>query len=189
MGWVVSVTPLQRFTPGERTPGTHCTGGWVGPRAGLDTEVRGKILSPLPGIEPLSSGRPARSQTLYWLSYPGFPIFRIYYAQYIHDLCQSTLAQKSMPCLSLTYVLTFSLLQMNVLLCRVVLTCRTSSMWNSDKWYLYVVKNAIQRASVWYNGDLCWSCVTVQTKLHVSQNMTWFLTSYWPATYAFYLGV
>jgi hypothetical protein len=26
----------------ERTPGTHCTGGWVGPRAGLDTEVRGK---------------------------------------------------------------------------------------------------------------------------------------------------
>jgi hypothetical protein len=34
------------FTPGERTPGTHCTGGWVGPRAGLDTEVRGKILCP-----------------------------------------------------------------------------------------------------------------------------------------------
>jgi hypothetical protein len=30
--------------PGERTPGTHCTGGWVGPRAGADTEVGGKIL-------------------------------------------------------------------------------------------------------------------------------------------------
>jgi hypothetical protein len=29
--------------PGERTPGTHCTGGLVGPRDGLDTEVRGKI--------------------------------------------------------------------------------------------------------------------------------------------------
>jgi hypothetical protein len=29
--------------PPERTPGTHCTGGWVGPRAGLDTEVRGKL--------------------------------------------------------------------------------------------------------------------------------------------------
>jgi hypothetical protein len=28
------------------TPGTHCTGGWVGPRAGLDTEARGKILCP-----------------------------------------------------------------------------------------------------------------------------------------------
>jgi hypothetical protein len=30
--------------PRERTPGTHCTGGWVGPRAGLDTEARGKII-------------------------------------------------------------------------------------------------------------------------------------------------
>jgi hypothetical protein len=30
--------------PGERTPGTHCTGSWAGLRAGLDTEVRGKIL-------------------------------------------------------------------------------------------------------------------------------------------------
>jgi hypothetical protein len=36
--------PGRAFTPGERTPGTHCTGGWVGPRAGLDTEVRGKIV-------------------------------------------------------------------------------------------------------------------------------------------------
>jgi hypothetical protein len=56
--------------PGERIPGTHCTGGWVGPRAGLDTEAREKILSPLPGIEPRSPGRTARSQTLYCLSYP-----------------------------------------------------------------------------------------------------------------------
>jgi hypothetical protein len=29
------------------------------------THVRGKILSPLPGIEPRSPGRPVRSQTLY----------------------------------------------------------------------------------------------------------------------------
>jgi hypothetical protein len=29
--------------PGERTPGTHCTGGLVDPRAGLDTEARGNI--------------------------------------------------------------------------------------------------------------------------------------------------
>jgi hypothetical protein len=35
--------PGRALPPGERTPGTHCTGGWVGPRAGLDTEVRGKI--------------------------------------------------------------------------------------------------------------------------------------------------
>jgi hypothetical protein len=63
---VVSITPLPRFTPGERTSGTHCTGGWVGPRAGLDTEARGKILCPRQGSNP----DPARSQTLYCLSYP-----------------------------------------------------------------------------------------------------------------------
>jgi hypothetical protein len=48
--------------PGERTPGTHCTGGWVGPRAGLDTEARVKILCACRGSNP---GRPVRSQTLY----------------------------------------------------------------------------------------------------------------------------
>jgi hypothetical protein len=37
----------------------------VGHRAGLDTEARGKILSTLPGIEPRSPDRPARSRTLY----------------------------------------------------------------------------------------------------------------------------
>jgi hypothetical protein len=42
-GKVVSVTPRPRFTPGKRTPGTHCTGGWVGPRAGLDKEAGGII--------------------------------------------------------------------------------------------------------------------------------------------------
>jgi hypothetical protein len=47
--------PGRAFTPGERTPGTHCTGGWVGPRAGLDTEVKGKILCPCRGSNP---GRP-----------------------------------------------------------------------------------------------------------------------------------
>jgi hypothetical protein len=46
------VTPRPRFSPGERTPGTHCTGGWVGLRAGLDPEARGKFFSPLLGIEP-----------------------------------------------------------------------------------------------------------------------------------------
>jgi len=33
--WGVSVTPRPFFTSGER-PGTHCIGGWVGPRVGLD---------------------------------------------------------------------------------------------------------------------------------------------------------
>jgi hypothetical protein len=39
--------------PGERTPGTHCTGSWVVPRGGLDTEVRGKILCPYRGSNPV----------------------------------------------------------------------------------------------------------------------------------------
>jgi hypothetical protein len=56
--------PDRALAPGERTPGTHCTGDWVGPRAGLDTEDRGKILSPLPGMKPRSPGRPACSQTV-----------------------------------------------------------------------------------------------------------------------------
>jgi hypothetical protein len=45
----------------------------VGPRAGLDTEARGKIPSPLLGIEPRSPGRPARSQTLL-IKVPGSPM-------------------------------------------------------------------------------------------------------------------
>jgi hypothetical protein len=45
-GWVFSVTPQPRFTPEERTSGTHWTGGWVGLRAGLDT---GNILCLLQG--------------------------------------------------------------------------------------------------------------------------------------------
>jgi hypothetical protein len=42
--WVVSVTPRSRFSPRERTPNTQFTGGWVGFRAVLDTEVTGKIV-------------------------------------------------------------------------------------------------------------------------------------------------
>jgi len=44
-GWGVSVTPRPLFTPRERRS-THCAGGWVGHRAGLDSNVnipRGKI--------------------------------------------------------------------------------------------------------------------------------------------------
>jgi hypothetical protein len=43
-----------RFTPVERTPGSHLIGGWVGPRSGPDPVKYRKIL-PLPGIEPRQS--------------------------------------------------------------------------------------------------------------------------------------
>ena len=62
-GW--SAPRPGRFTPRER-PGTYCTGGWVGPRAGLDG--CGKYRPPT-GIR--SPDRPARSESLYRLSYPG----------------------------------------------------------------------------------------------------------------------
>ena len=51
--------------PRER-PGTHCIGGWVGPRDGLD-RCR-KSRPPPTGIR--SPDRPARSQSLYRLHYP-----------------------------------------------------------------------------------------------------------------------
>jgi hypothetical protein len=55
-------SPTARFTSGERTPGTHWIGGWVGLRAGLDAGARRKILCPCRGSD---LDRPARSQTLY----------------------------------------------------------------------------------------------------------------------------
>ena len=60
-GWGVSVTPAA-FYPQER-PGTHCTEGWVGPRAGWTAENIASI-----GIR--SPDRPVHSQSLYRLSYP-----------------------------------------------------------------------------------------------------------------------
>jgi hypothetical protein len=52
----------QRHARPRFTPGTHWIGGWVGPRAGLEAEARGKILCPCRGSNP---DRPVRSQTLY----------------------------------------------------------------------------------------------------------------------------
>ena len=44
---MVSSTPRPHFTPQER-PGTHFTGGWVGPRACLE----GQKISSSPGFDP-----------------------------------------------------------------------------------------------------------------------------------------
>jgi hypothetical protein len=41
------------------------------PRAGLDKVSKEKNFESLPDIEPRSSDRPARSQSLYRLSHPG----------------------------------------------------------------------------------------------------------------------
>ena len=71
MRWVVSTTP-QPLYPRER-PGTHCIGGWVGPRAGLDG--CGKSRPPT-GIR--FADRPASRESLYRLSYPGPFYFNAY---------------------------------------------------------------------------------------------------------------
>ena len=68
----------QRHAPAalypRKRPGTFCTGGWVDPRTGLDR--CGKSPSPT-GIR--SPHRPARSQSLYRLSYRTHIIYMCYY--------------------------------------------------------------------------------------------------------------
>jgi hypothetical protein len=75
---VVSVTPRPRFTPGERTPGTHWIGGWVGSRAGLDAGARRKILCPCPGyyrVSHISQKTAHRSKSGYMKIYVNCVIF------------------------------------------------------------------------------------------------------------------
>jgi hypothetical protein len=60
-----------RLIAGERAPGTHYIGGWVDPRAGLDDKEKRRRFLTLLGHELRLLGRPARSQSLYRLSYPG----------------------------------------------------------------------------------------------------------------------
>jgi hypothetical protein len=70
-GLVVNGKPRPHFTPKERIPSTHWMGGWVGLRAGLDTQAKGKILCLCQGLNP---GRPGCSQILYWLTYPSMSV-------------------------------------------------------------------------------------------------------------------
>jgi hypothetical protein len=44
------------FAPKEIPPGTHWLGGWMGPRARLDAEVKRKIPIPCRDSNPPSSG-------------------------------------------------------------------------------------------------------------------------------------
>ena len=63
MGWMVYATPRPLYPP-ER-PGTLCTGGWVGPGpvwTGAENLAHTGIRYP---------DRPARSELLYGMRYPG----------------------------------------------------------------------------------------------------------------------
>jgi hypothetical protein len=50
--------------PAERTHGTHCTRGWVGLRAGLDTDVRGKSFVPAGNRTPITRSSSPQSDTI-----------------------------------------------------------------------------------------------------------------------------
>ena len=63
MGWVVNATPCPLYR--RERPGTLCTGGWVGPRAGLDVSGKSRLHGDsIPDL-------PARSESLHRLRYPG----------------------------------------------------------------------------------------------------------------------
>jgi hypothetical protein len=74
---VVNATPPAALPPGK-TPGTHCIGGWVGPRAGLD---RCEKSYPT-GIR--SPDLLSCSESLYRLRCPGLHIFRVCVCVYIY---------------------------------------------------------------------------------------------------------
>jgi hypothetical protein len=59
-----------RFTSEDRAPGTHWIRGFGNPRAALDDVEKRKFLTLL-GLELRPLSRPARSQSLYRLRYPG----------------------------------------------------------------------------------------------------------------------
>ena len=63
-----AVLPLER-------PGTHCIGGWVGPRVGLDGCEK---LAPT-GIR--THDHPVRSESLYQLRHPGPVLLSVYHYQ------------------------------------------------------------------------------------------------------------
>jgi hypothetical protein len=63
-----SASRTDRFTPGEMA--SVPIGGWVDRTVGLDDVQKRKFLT-LPGIELRPLDRPARSQSLYRLRYPG----------------------------------------------------------------------------------------------------------------------
>jgi hypothetical protein len=64
-----------RFTLGEKDPTSHEIRGWVCPTASLDDMEKRKCFI-LPGLELRPLGRPAHSQSLYRLRYPGSQTFR-----------------------------------------------------------------------------------------------------------------
>jgi hypothetical protein len=94
-GGVWSASRPGRLYPWERHS-THCTGGWVGPGAGLN-----RCGKPRP-TESRSPDLPARSESLYRLSYPSFAYIIIYnrtqYLSLIRVFVRPRDGHKTLPC-------------------------------------------------------------------------------------------
>jgi hypothetical protein len=80
-----SASRPSHLTLGERAISTHWVGDWVDPIAGLDEEEKRKFLT-LSGLEARLLVRPARSQSLYRLSYPGSSQYDVLTIIYIHGV-------------------------------------------------------------------------------------------------------
>ena len=81
-GRVVSSTPRPHFTP-EKDPVPNFTGGWVGPRAGLDGGKSRPHRDSIPD-------RPASNQSLYRLSYPAHYVYIYIYICINLAVCLTT---------------------------------------------------------------------------------------------------
>jgi hypothetical protein len=83
MGWMVIATPRPLYP--RKRPGTHCIGGWVGLRAGLDGWGKSR-----PRRDSIPD-RSALSGSLFRLSYPGpitITILIIIAWNCVHQRCQ-----------------------------------------------------------------------------------------------------
>jgi hypothetical protein len=87
---------------GKEPPCTHWIRDWVDPRAGLNDVEKRKFIT-LPGLELRILGRPARSQSLYQLCYPGSIYHMFFYNLCSHHVVESnTLDENLYPILSKT---------------------------------------------------------------------------------------
>jgi hypothetical protein len=109
------------FTPGGRTPCTHWTEGWVGPRNGLDTVSKRKIPSPRRDSKADHPIVQARSQSLYRVTIPD--ILKLSVEVEINFLEQSPTSHTT-----LTTFVQVRDIQFPWFLCSVLLTCRAFNL-------------------------------------------------------------
>ena len=123
--------------PRER-PGTHCTGGWVGLRAGLDCCGKSRPT----GIR--SPDRPARRQSLYRLRYPAHNIRNYtYICLYFFD--RASRYNSFLLITNLTHIF-------NVFISLLYMFRAHSAHHQENQLYQYVIWYISLRVAIWYAG-------------------------------------